>query len=102
MRVRQSLRIATDLWLAIMACAFVPACFCQDIEQVQPVEWSRLGAAMGVSSNDTFGQTLAIVLQNEARYELKWVGTEQSLISNLPRWEGVECYAPRFDAYNYE
>ena len=66
------------------------------------MDWTRYATPTGVRSNDTLGQTLITVLQNEARYELKWLGAEQKLVNNLPGWEGVECYAPRFDAYNYE
>ena len=104
MRRRQSwLRwTATSLWLAVVASAFPPGGFGRQMEQVQPVDWARFAAATGVRSNDTFGQTLTSVLQNEARYELRWVAAEQTLVTNLPGWEGLECYPPRFDAYNYE
>ena len=104
MRRRQGclLRLATSLWPVVATCAIPPSGFCREVEHVQPVDWTRYAAVTGVRSNDTFGQTLATVLQNEARYELKWVAAEQTLVTNLPGWEGVECYAPRFDAYNYE
>jgi hypothetical protein len=104
MRRRKSclLRITTSFWLAVVACAVQPSGLCRQIEHVQPVDWMRYAAVTGVRSNDTFGKALTTVLQNEARYELKWVAAEQTLVTNLPEWEGMECYAPRFDAYNYE
>ena len=57
---------------------------------------------MGVRSNDAFGQMLTVLLQNEARYELRWVTADQTLVTNSPGWEGMEWYGPRFDAFNYE
>ena len=88
-RQARLLRLTTALWLAVLACAFPDGGFCRQIEHVQPVDWTRYAAAMGVRSNDTIGQTLTAVLQNEARYELKWVAAEQTLVTNLPGWEGV-------------
>ena len=97
MRRQQScpLRLTTSLWLAAVACAIPPGGFCRRVEQVRPVDWTRYTALMGVRSNDTFGQTIVTVLQNEARYELRWVEAEQTLVTNLPGWEGMECYALR-------
>ncbi len=69
--------------------ALPPGGFCRQVEQVQPVDWTRYAAATGVRSNDTFGQTLTAALQNEVRYELRWVAAEQKLVTNLPGWEGV-------------
>jgi hypothetical protein len=89
-------------WVAVFVCALPLEAFCQQMEEVKPVDWRRYGAMMGVRSNDAFGQTLVAVLQNEARYEFRWAAAEQTLATNLPGWEGLECYAPRFDAYNYE
>jgi len=84
MRRRQSwlLRIATSLWLAVLPCAIPPGGFCRQIEQVQQVDWTQYAAVTGVRSNDTFGQTLTTVLQNEARHELKWVAAEQTLVTS--------------------
>jgi hypothetical protein len=96
------LRLTPNLWLTVVTCALPPSGFCRQFEHVQPVDWTRYAAVTGVRPNDTFGQTLTAVLQNEARYELKWVEAEQKRVTNLHGWEGVECYAPRFDAYNYE
>src|SRR5664280_3624726 len=89
------LRIARKLWLGVVLWALPPSSFCRQIEQVRPVEWTRYAALMGVRSNDTFGQTIVTVLQNEARYELRWVEAEQTLVTKLPGWEGMECYALR-------
>jgi hypothetical protein len=104
MRRRQSclLRVATSLWLAVVTWTLPHGGYCRQIEHVRPVDWTRYAAMMGVRSNDAFGQTLATILQNEARYELRWVGAEQRLTNNLLGWDGVECFLPRFDAYNYE
>ena len=81
MRRRQSCqpRIVTALWLAVVACALPPKAICRQIEHGRPVDWTRYAAAMGVRSNDTFGQTLTTVLQNEARYELRWVEAELAI-----------------------
>jgi hypothetical protein len=72
------------------------------IEYVQPVDWTRYAANMGVRPGDAFGQTLATVLQNESRYELNWVNSDQQIANNLPGWEGVEYYCPKFSTYGYE
>ncbi len=94
--------MAISLCAVLLICALPLQGFCRQTEKVQCVDWPRYSAMMGIRSNDSFGQTLATVLQNEARYQLRWVATQQSLVTNVPGWEGLACYAPRFDAYNYE
>jgi hypothetical protein len=72
-----------------VTCALLLSGFCRQIEHVQPVDWRRYAVVSGVRPNDTFGQTLTAFLQNEARYELKWVAADQNLVTNMPGWEGV-------------
>ena len=96
MRRRQGclLRVAMNLWLGVVAWALPLGGYCRQIEQVQPVDWGRYAAVTGVKSNDTFGQALTTVLQNEARYELKWVVAEQTLVTNLPAGKGWSAMLP--------
>ncbi|MEX0643297.1 MAG: hypothetical protein WD468_11380 [Pirellulales bacterium] len=47
---------------------------------------------MGVQPNDTFGQKLVGVLQNESRYELNWVPTRFEVGDHAPLYVGVPYY----------
>ena len=86
--------------LGIIAVCFVSAESCGQTVYVKPIDWTRYAGKMGVRPGDTFGQMLATLLQNEARYELNWVHSDQKIVNDVAGWEGVDCYYPRFDAYN--
>ena len=96
-------RIRKPLWGAILLVAFfVPMdAFCQT-EYVRPVDWQNYADKLGARPGDSLGQTLASILQQEARYELKWVHADHQIVRDLPGWQGVECYYPKFHAYGYE
>ena len=103
MRRHSLLAMAKNCCLAIAASAVsLPTASYGQTPFVQPVDWTRFADKMGVRAGDTFGQTLVTVLQNEARYELNWVNTDQQVVNNLPGWNGVDCYYPRFSDYGYE
>ncbi len=75
--------------------------FCQT-EYVRPVVWRNYKDNLGVRPGDSFGRTLASILQREARYELRWVHADHQIVRDLPGWQGVECYYPKFHTYGYE
>lgn len=60
-------------------------------QHVQTVKWARFAGKKGVRAGDAFGQSLATVLQNEARYELDWV-KGRTIVNNLPGWQGSDAY----------
>jgi len=63
------------------------------------VNWQNYADKLGARPGDSFGQTLASILQQEARYELKWVHADHQVVRDLPGWQGVECCYPKFRAY---
>lgn len=103
MRLHSLLAMMKNCCLAIAAFAVcLPAASYGQTQFVQPVDWTRFAGKTGVQSGDVFGQTLATVLRNEARYELNWVHADQQVVNNLPGWNGVDCYYPEFGTYGYE
>jgi hypothetical protein len=80
-------------WAIVASAAMLPVKSHGQTQYIQPVDWSKYAGKMGVKAADTFGQSLATLIQNEGKYELNWLQS-QPVSTNIPGWEGIECYYP--------
>jgi len=92
-------------WLAVCAIALAAGVVDAQspVDYVQSIDWSRYNGSFGVRPDDTFGQSLVGMLQNQSRYELGWVN-EYAVLANAPGFVGTPYYYAYTDfaTYGYE
>lgn len=80
---------------AIAICAISTPGVCRGQTQlVKGVDWSPYKDLRGVQPDDDFGKLIATVLQNQARYALRWVDSHYPTEENLAAFDGIEFYSP--------
>lgn len=68
------------------------------VDFVQPINWSKYKGMFGVQPDDTFGERLVRLLQNESRYEIRWVKSQYPVQTKAPKFLGTPYYDPCGDS----